>query len=548
MTSNKLRKTVSKMALALALVMVVTACSGNSKNPSPSPSAAPSPTSSSEGNEGKTEGGALPIVADKLTLDTWVVSDGNFRGQDYNEKKSFAKMEGLTNININWIQGSGADGVEAFNLLMAGGQIPDLVVYGNMVTEAPKYGQQGAFAELTPYIEQHAPNFKKILDNNLELRKLLTTADGEIYHFPQLNLNEYNLVQMYPQIRQDWLEKLKLEEPKTIDDWYAVLKAFKEGDPNGNGIADEIPYVAVNLQHIIRTFGPAFNTDWEFYVDNGKVKFAPYEPEYKELLQWLNKLYSEGLLDQNYLVDTDFKFLTEKVTTDRAGAWAGWSGSYMRSFTDLMEGHSTFNLVGTEPPVGPNGEQRFGFHAWPLGTVGIAISAKSKHIEEAVKWLDFQYSEEGIMLNNFGEEGVSYEMVDGYPTFTDAVFNNPDGLNSTQSLLSYTIGGGSWATVADERYLEQYDMEAAIEAKQKVGKYINFDKAFPPITLTTEQNDKISSLLADIRTYRDEFANGFVMGNRSFDEYDRFVQQLKQMKVEEIIAVYQEAYNNYLGK
>ncbi|WP_214628221.1 extracellular solute-binding protein [Paenibacillus agaridevorans] len=548
MTSNKLKETASKMALALALVMVVTACSGKSNSPAASSSASPSSTSSSEGNEGKPEAGALPIVADKLTLDTWIVSDGNFRGQNYNEKNSFAKMEGLTNININWIQGSGADGVEAFNLLMAGGQLPDLVAYNNMVTEGPKYGQQGAFVELTPYIEQHAPNFKKILDNHPELRKLLTTADGEIYQFPQLNLHEYNLVQMYPQIRQDWLEKLKLEEPKTIDDWYTVLKAIKEGDPNGNGIADEIPYVAVNLQHIIRTFGPAFNTDWEFYVDNGKVKFAPYEAEYKELLQWLNKLYSEGLLDKNYLVDTDFKFLTEKVTTDRAGAWAGWSGSYMRSFTDLMKDHPTFKLVGTEPPVGPKGEQRFGFHAWPLGTVGVAISAKSKHIEEAVKWLDFQYSEEGIMLNNFGEEGVSYEMVDGYPKFTDAVFNNPEGLNSTESLLSYTIGGGMWSTVADERYLEQYDMEEAIEAKQKVGKYINFDKAFPPITLTAQQNDKVASLLADIRTYRDEYANGFVMGNRSFDEYDRFVQQLKQMKIEEIIAVYQEAYDNYLGK
>ncbi|MFD0960242.1 extracellular solute-binding protein [Paenibacillus chungangensis] len=532
----------SAVLLMLVFVLLVTACS-NGKDNTPESSTAPS-TTATTGKEGD---GAAESKGEKVSLDAWVLTDGNFRGSDYNEKDSFKKMEELTNVHMNWIQGSGANGVEAFNLLMASGQLPDLVAYNAMKTEGPKYGQQGAFVELSEYIAQYAPNFKKILDENPEVKRLISTADGEIYHFPQLNLHEYNLVQMFPQIRQDWLEKLELAEPKTIEDWYNVLKAFKTQDPNGNKKDDEIPFVSVNLSNMVKTFGPAFGTDWEFYIDNGKVKFAPYEAEYKEMLQWFNKLYAEGLIDPNYLVDTEFKFLTEKVTTDRAGAWAGWSGSYMRSFSDLMADHPSFQIVGTEPPTGPNGDKRFGFHAWPVGNVGVAISAQSEKIVEAVKWLDFQYSKEGIMLNNFGVEGVSYEMVDGYPTFSDVVFNNPNGLNSTESLLNYTIGGGMWATVADERYLEQYDIEQAVEAKAKVGSYIDFDKSMPPVTLTSEQNDQVISLLADIRTFRDEYANAFVMGNRSFDEYDKFVDQLKKMKVEEVIAVYQEAYESYLN-
>jgi len=546
MINNKLRKPV--MILMLAFVLVVTACSGNAKNNNNTPAPTAAPATNAPSDNGGAENSSLPIVQDKLTLKTWVLTDGNFRGNDYNEKESFKKMEELTNINIEWVLGSGANGVEAFNLLMASAQLPDLVAYNAMNTEGPKYGQQGAFVELSDYIDKFAPNFKKILEENPDVKRLISTADGEIYHFPQLNLHEYNLVQMFPQIRQDWLEKVGLPEPKTIDEWYNALKAFKTEDPNGNGQADEIPFVSVNLSNMVKTFGPAFGSDWEFYVDNGKVKFAPYEPEYKEMMQWLNKLYAEGLIDPNYLVDTEFKFLTEKVTTDRAGAWAGWSGSYMRSFTDLMKDHASFKIIGTEPPAGPNGDKRFGFHAWPVGSVGIAISAQSKNIEEAVKWLDFQYSEEGIMLNNFGVEGSSYEMVNGYPTYTDAVFNNPNGLNSTESLLSYTIGGGSWATVADERYLEQYDPEGAVEAKAKVGSYIDFNVAMPPVTLTSEQNDKVVTLLADIRTFRDEYANQYVMGNRGFDKYDaEFVEQLKKMKIEEVVAVYQEAYDTYMG-
>ena len=543
-----MKKKLSRTAILLILtsVLVVTGCSNNSNSGS-NVATTPTPAAANSSNDAKTSESGLPIVDSKLDLDTWVVTDGNFRGNDYNEKVSFQKMEELTNIHINWVQGSGVDGVEAFNLLMVSGQLPDMVAYSAMNVEGPKYGQQGAFVELSQYIDEYAPNFKKILEEYPEVKKLVSTADGKIYHFPQLNLHEYNLVQMFPMIRQDWLDKLDLQAPTTIDEWYNVLKAFKTGDPNGNGQADEIPYVTNNFQTLVRTFAPAFGTDWEFYLDNGQVKFGPYEQRYKETLQWFNKLYSEDLLDANYLVDsTDFKQLTEKVVTDRSGAWAGWSGSYMRSFTDLMKDHPTFELVGLQAPTGPHGDKRFGYHAWPVGVHGVAISAQSDNIIEAIKWLDFQYSEEGIILNNFGVEGVSYDLVDGYPKFNDVVFNNPNGLNSTESLLSFTIGGGMWATVADERYLEQYDIPSAADAKFRVGQDIDFDKAMPPLTLTEAQNEKVISLLADIRTFRDEYANAYVMGNRSFDNYDsEFIGQLQKMKIEEVIAVYQEAYDLY---
>ncbi|GGG26393.1 extracellular solute-binding protein [Paenibacillus abyssi] len=548
-------KRSSKLFLIISLmfVMVITACSNNNGgNNAPAAPATNAPSNNTPANNNGTNAAApeeltLPITEETTQLDMWLLGDPMFRGASYNEKPSFATMQERTNIEINWVMGSGANGPEAFNLLMASGQIPDMVLYTAMITEGPKYGQQGAFAPLTDYINQYAPNFKRILDENPDVRRLITSADGEIYHFPNLNLDEYLMVQMFPQIRQDWLEKLSLEEPKTTEDWYNVLKAFKEQDPNGNGQSDEIPFVSVNLQTMFKIFGPAFGTDWEFYLDNGQVKFGPIEPEYKEAIGYLNKLYSEQLIDPNYLVDTEFKFLTEKVTNDRAGAWIGWAGSYMRSFTDLMADHPSFEIVGTEPPAGPNGDQRFAFHAWPVTNLGIAISAQSDNIVEAVKWLDFQYSEEGIMLNNFGVEGVSYEVVDGYPTFNDAVFNNPDGLSATESLLAYTIGGGQWATVQDPRYAEQYDIEAAIEAKNKVSPFVDYDVSLPPFTFSTEQNDIITPILADIRTYRDEFANAMVMGNRPVDDFDSFVEQIKGMGIDRVLEVYQEAYDNYMS-
>jgi len=539
------------LILSLVLVLILSACSGSggsgsTSNPAPAPSTQ-TPSTGEAPAQTPSENG-LPIVSSPLKLKTWAVTDGNFRGKDYNEKVSFQKMQELTNIEIEWVMGSGANGPEAFNLLMASGQLPDMVWYSNMMSESSKYGALGAFVDLAPYIDQYAPNFKKILEENPDVARMITTPEGKIFHFPQINLDEYLHVQMFPQVRQDWLDKLGLAQPETTEDWYNVLKAFKTQDPNGNNQADEIPFVSVNLQNMMRNFGPAFGTDWEFYVKDGQVKFGPIEPEYKEALQYLNRLYSEGLIDPNYLVDTEFKFLTEKVTTDRAGAWVGWSGSYMTSFTDLMKDHPTFRIEGTVPPKGPNGTQRYGYHGWPVGNVGIAVSSQSKNIVEAVKWLDFQYSEEGILLNNFGVEGVSYDMVDGYPTFKDVVFNNPDGLSSTESLLSFTIGGGSWATIGDRRYQEQYDIEQAVEAKAKVSQYIDYSVSLPPLTFSAEQNDIIVPILADIRTFRDEYANAFVMGNRSFNDYDYFVEQIKKMGIDKVLEVYQSVYDEYMSR
>ena len=546
MKGNRISKFL--LVLSLSLVLAITGCASNSgstateNNPPSQAEQTPTTPAPSTGESG------TKIVDSPMTLKSWILTDGNFRGENYNEKPSFQKMAELTNINIDWIMGSGANGVEAFNLLMASGQLPDMVHYTGISSEAPKYGQQGAFVDIAPYLAEHAPNFSKILEENPDVKRLISTEDGQIFYFPQLNLDEYLFVQMFLQVREDWLAKLSLPEPKTTDDWYNVLKAFKEQDPNGNGQADEIPFVSVNLATMVKTFGPAFGTDWEFYVEDGKVKFGPNEKGYRETLQYLNKLYAEGLLDPNYLVDTELKFLTEKVTTNRAGAWVGWSGSYMTSFTNLMKGDPSFSLIGTEPPVGPTGIQRYAYHGWQAGAVGIAISAQSNNIVEAIKWLDFQYSEEGIMLNNFGVEGVSYNMVDGYPKYVDEVFNSTKGLSSTESLLNFTIGGGSWPTVADRRYQEQYDIEKAVEAKNKVLSHIDYDASLPPFTLTTEQNDIVVPLLAEIRTFRDEYANQFVMGNRSFDEYDTFTEQLQKMNIEKVLEVYQEAYDSYLAR
>jgi putative aldouronate transport system substrate-binding protein len=544
------RKVTSFVLVFLMLLSTVLAGCASSTSPEPAPQqdnkdTSQKPEEKKEENKRNVGGLELPIADSPTKLSIWAVQDGNFRGKDYNEKPSFQKMAENTNINLEWQLASGANGIEQFNLLMASGKLPDMVFYWEMGKEAANYGQQGAFIALEDYIKEHAPNFNKILNDNPDVRRLLTSPDGHIYYFPQLSLDPKLAVLMFPQIRKDWLEKVNLNEPTTTEEWYNVLKAFREQDPNKNSKKDEIPLVSISLRNIMLLFAPAFGVEYDFYVDNGQVKYGPKEDKFKDLLGYLSKLYSEQLIDPNYLVDNDFKLLTEKVTTDRAGAWIGWAGSYMRSFSDLMKDHPTFDLVGLVPPKGPNGDQRHSHISWPVGGVGVAVSVQNKNIEQTIKWLDYQYSEEGILLNNFGVEGESYDLVDGNPKFKDLIFNNPNGLSATESLLSYTIGGGSWSTVTDPRYAAQYDIPKAAEAKAKVAPFVDRSKKLPPLQLLPEENDIVVPLMADINTFLEETTNAFVMGRKPSSEFEDFQNTLIQLKIDQVLEVYQKAYDRY---
>ena len=112
-----------------------------------------------------------------------------------------------------------------------------------------------------------------------------------------------------PWVKSEWLTKLGLQEPQTLDEFYDMLKAFKEKDPNGNGQKDEYAWGGVGTAGIVNylrgSFGLNYHGTSNMNVDtdpaSGKVRFIPTDPRYKELLQFVNKLYKDGLLEQDIM-------------------------------------------------------------------------------------------------------------------------------------------------------------------------------------------------------------------------------------------------------
>ena len=246
----------------------------------------------------------------------------------------------------------------------------------------------------------------------------------------------------------------------------------------------------------------------------------------------LAKWYKEGLLDPDFAAQ-DGKTYDAKITGGRVGVWFALAGSGIGRYTDTARPENpNFEITGGPWPTLNKGDipltgQKD--HAYS-GGASAAITTQCKEVEIAAKWLDYAYSEEGHMLFNFGIEGESYEMVDGYPKYTEYIVNNPEGLPMGYAMGRYMKSNYGGPFIQDRRYMEQYlkypEQVKAIEIWSQHKGLLTV----PPITPTPDESQRLSSIMNEINTYVDEMFLKFVMGQESLDNFDTYVEQIKKIK------------------
>lgn len=537
------------LAIVCAVAIVLAGCGGGGSAPSADTGGGSSSTGSDTGGEQPAAAKEPEDVGYPETLTIWAVLNGNAAAtmQNANEIAAYQETEKITGTKVEWLHPP-TPATEPFNVMISSGDLPDAIEYTwTSVPGGPdKMIEDGVILRLNELIDQYAPNLKRILDENPEWKKMITTDAGNIYLFPFFRGDEYLQTSNGIIIRQDWLDNLGLEMPTTIDEWHEVLTAFKTQDPNGNGVQDEIPLLIewagqIDYNH---AFIGAWGITTRFYQVDGTVHFGPIQPEFKEFLTVMNQWYEEGLIDADYAT-TDGTMKDAKITGDQLGAFMGYTGSSIGRLMSLMEDHPTFNLAGAPYPTLNKGEKPLlGQKDHPYIGYGAAITTANQNPEATAKWYDFKYSEEGHMLFNFGIEGVSYEMIDGYPTYTDEVMNHPE-LPVTQAMSRYNLASYSGPFVQDRRYMEQY--AALPQQKQAIETWMNAenDRLMPIVTPTAEESARYASIMNDVNTYISEMIDKFVMGVEPLDNFDQFVETLKAMGIEEAIAIQQAALDRY---
>ncbi|MCK9478599.1 MAG: extracellular solute-binding protein [Firmicutes bacterium] len=464
---------------------------------------------------------------------------------DNNDMLPYQLMEELTGCHVEWIHPASGAQDEKFNLLITSGSIPDMMVYNwkNVPGGAKLYVEDEIIVPLHGLIEKDMPYLSTFLKGRPEIAKQIMDDDGGIYHMPFVRADAELKVYAGPQIRQDWLDKLGLEVPRTTDELYDVLKAFKTLGPD---IKPMSGVLFENHSHGIGNLVWAFGTHYDFYVADGEVKYGIMEDRFEEALAYVAKLHKDGLIDVDYLLNDRDK-MDGKVMNNQVGfVYSLQPGKF---YTSMNDGER--KVIGIPHLTGPYGDQNCFFPDYANDTtkVSIAITTANKNPEGSAKWLDNFFGGKGLEYMNFGKEGLTFEWVDGYPKLTDYILNNPDG-KSIQDMAGINLGAyqSQFPTLQDWRYYEQILSDWGKESIKIWQKDADASGILPTITFTEEESQKVTQIMSQIQTYVSETMNKIVIGQASISELPQRRERIKTMGIDEVLKIYNEALKRYINR
>lgn len=470
---------------------------------------------------------------------------------DANDLLPIQLMEELTGCHVTWTHPSSGAAQEKFNLLIASGNLPDAIVYSwdQVPGGAKMYCEDEVILPLNDLIENNMPNLVAFNKERPEVKKQYTSDDGEIYYIPFVRADKELKVFLGPQIREDWLKKLNLEVPTTTDELYEVLKAFKTQDPNGNGIADEIPMTGVTFENTANGIGNllwAFGTTYDFYVKDGKVVYGPMEDRFEEGIAYINKLYSEELIDVDFLLNDRSK-MDAKVMNDKSGFVYSYQPTLY--YTNMNDGER--KVTGIAHLTGPHGdktcfEPNYGND---ITSNSIAITTANKNPSGTMKWLDNFFGGKGLEYMNFGEEGKTFNWEDGYPKLTDYVLNNEDGTDRI-SMCAMNLGAyESWfPTLQDWRYYEQTLCEWGSDAISTWAESADTSGILPTMQFTQEEDEQKTQIMSQIDTFVSEGINKIVIGSEPLEYLTIIREEITKMGIDKVLDIYNAAYDRYNKK
>lgn len=533
---------LKKFALLLAPLILV-GCGGGGGDAAETQTTGLEPSENAEAVN--TDG--FPIVDEKITLT--MVGPQVGRGQ-WHERPYFQEMEELTNIAFEFNTPPRDDFGTNKQLLLASGDLPDIFYAADLtLQEQMEYGGNGFLVPLEGLIEEYAPNIQAMLDERPEVEKAITTPDGHIYALPSVS-EQPSFWRMW--YNGDWLEALGVEElPKTTDELYELLVRFKNEDPNGNGIADEIPIsnhegVSEFDDYLMMAFGVR-GMGMGLYGDNyDEVGYGPIAPGYREYLEYMNRLWEEDLFDHESFSQTNPQ-KQAKGAQNLVGVFADASPVFMLGADPQDTSHPVFHPITSdlidEPIV---------FESTGIGSGTFAITKDNEHPEASIRWVDYSYTPEGEDLLHNGPEGDYWSWQDeeeGIRVINEA----PEGYDSPEDYRSsispdWGIGVPVRRFTAEDhgwRFDNPYEEWLRNEEETKLVPYEV--PRYPNVYFSDEDLREIERIERDLHTYVDRARAEFITGDRPLtdEEWDDYMQTIEDMNIDRLLEIYQEGFDQY---
>lgn len=454
----------------------------------------------------------------------------------------------------------------------AGEKLPD-VFWGLQempITTASALGDAGYFIDLTDLIKEHAPNYKAQYDNlskeeQERVQRKGTSESGKFYSMPLMWSGEPQMdnLQNMIYINKTWLDAVGMSMPTTIDEFVAVLEAFKTKDPNGNGQADEIPMLGQDspsgniLTYVINAY-TYFDMSNPFNVKDGKLSAPFITDEYRQAVIKLNEMCKKGLLsDLTFSLASAAEYRQFNTPTNnvaRVGVFNGHYLSYTNVASPVLEEYVTLPSLGDATGKGGYDVVRPGTLMW----CGY-ITKDCKNPELAMKFLDFFYQDEVITRVRHGEQGVTWDYLEEPVTKNNVTYHIKALMDdTTQTNTNTNVGWGrNGLGIMTRKNFELMPTDTATTRNisatmREVLNDLNTPKeAANDLHYTAEAYEEKSQYQSAVLDFVNRSLSLFVTGEQdptNDAQWNAYVKEFDKIGLNELLKLAQDAYDTKSSK
>ncbi len=457
----------------------------------------------------------------------------------------YSQLEEKTGIHVDFEAVKDADWSTRLNLMFASGSMHDMILRGAAergTADAEEYGAaQHLLVALDDYLVEHMPNYYSRLQID-NIKDSIQSSDGKSYFIGYLLSQNVNTNGHFF-INREWLNALGLDVPTTISELTDVLRAFRDGDPNGNGLKDEMPYQATfddtetGIYNIFSAWGIPMN-QLMVYVDSaGTVRFAPAQPAFRDAVEWLHMLCEEKLLDVECITQGS-NIWGAKMNQKNTGFFTYWR----LSNTVLSEAVAA--QYQCMLPVHADGYEAKMSRIEDTVEFGAALTISNTHIEDSLHWLDAQFETETMLVAQNGPVG---ELLNKRDDGRYEVLRVPEANELYKQVP--IICGQFFAPQSyyDQVYvpaphrLEKQEYSAMYEEAHVLEDVSHYQLAYAP--RRSDESTRISNLTVQLKKIVNAALVSFMIDGVTDENYAAFQASLKSAGMDEYCSLYQTVYD-----
>jgi putative aldouronate transport system substrate-binding protein len=440
---------------------------------------------------------------------------GGFEGAPENNPIK-AEIEKGSGVTFDHVAPPSANYVEQVSVILSSNDKPDVVKLPKF-SDLFEYASQGGLQPLDDYLKDTPDIIKNIPKEALDQVRI----DGKLYGIPiWTSQHRYNFI-----IRGDWLKKLNLAEPKTLEDLKNVYIAFRDKDPDGNGKKDTYGLTGQNFETfdpIFGAFGVMSPTFGFWYEENGKLLPSVLHPNTKRALEYIRGLYAEGLIDPEWITIKTETQLNEKAMKNQFGSttrWWTWEPK-IEEVMKKVDPNVEFRRIA--PPIGPDGKS--GVKGVDLINTVIVVLKNAKNPKAAMQFINYYHTDQGMMTAYTGVEGIHWK-------------KNADGTIVTLDQFQKDAKWIQWYSLFENEQPLLKVETPLVQSRRDSLKW--------PIIANAGDGffgEARKKYAADLQLLAEDAFGKIITGKADMNEYDKFAQQWKKNGGDEWTAEINKEY------